>query len=383
MKRLCKDVDITDRGLISRAVYACLNKKYKRKDTQKYLSQISGIEVKYIRCIYRRYGKPAMKPFVEIIITELQTEIVNDTISFPAIWYRDKMDKSSGKIRRIGIQNIKQQLYDYIAVEGLKPILKRIGEYQYASIKGRGTTKGKQAISRWIRNRDMKYFTKLDVRKCFESIRHDKLMEFLTRHVKNDKLLHLIKTLIGSFEHGLSIGSYLSQYLCNLYMSILYHEIKEKMYRVRRGKRGEKRANLVRHCLIYMDDILLIGPRRRDLEKAAKLTQQKASEMGLQIKANYQVRQINGSNIDMLGYKIYRTHAEIRRRTFIRVRRAFKKARKHITGRIAKKCLSYYGYLKHTNSERIKRKWKVRKIIKQCKEMARSESKIFCSAAPC
>ena len=25
MKRLCKDVDITDRGLISKAVYACLN----------------------------------------------------------------------------------------------------------------------------------------------------------------------------------------------------------------------------------------------------------------------------------------------------------------------------------------------------------------------
>lgn len=64
---------------------------------------------------------------MEIVITKLQEEIINDTISFPPIWYRDKVDGSSGKIRRIGIQNIKQQLYDYIAVEGLKPILKRIG----------------------------------------------------------------------------------------------------------------------------------------------------------------------------------------------------------------------------------------------------------------
>ena len=381
MKRLCKDVDITDRGLISRAVYACLNKKYKRNDVVKYLSQVSGIEQEYIRCIYYRYRKSAMYPFTEIAISEIQAEIIGGNMSFPQIWYREKIDGSSGKVRRIGIQNIKQQLYDYIAVEALKPVLKRIGEYQYASIKGRGTTKGKEVISRWIRNRDMRYFVKLDVRKCFESIDHGKMMEFLRRRVKNKPLLHLIETMLGSFERGLSIGSYLSQYLCNLYMSILYHEIKENMCRTRKGKRGNKRVNLVRHCLIYMDDILLIGPRKRDLEKAAKLTVRKASEMGLEIKPNYQVRQIDGNCIDMLGFKIYRTRTEIRGRTFLRVRRSFRRARKRLTEGVARKCLSYYGYLKHTNSRRFQRKWKVRRTIKKCKGVIRNESKIYRTAA--
>lgn len=381
MKRLCKDVDITDRGLISKAVYACLSKKYKRNDVVKYLSQVSGIKQEYIRCIYYRYGKKAMYPFTEIVISKIQNEIKSGNISFPEIWYREKVDGSSGKIRRIGIQNIKQQLYDYIAVEGLKPVLKRIGEYQYASIEGRGTTKGKEVISRWIRNRDMRYFVKLDVRKCFESIDHGKMMEFLRRRVKNEPLLHLIETMLGSFERGLSIGSYLSQYLCNLYMSILYHEIKENMCRTRKGKRGNKRVNLVRHCLIYMDDILLIGQRKRDLEKAAKLTVRKASEMGLEIKPNYQVRQIDGNCIDMLGFKIYRTHTEIRGRTFLRVRRSFRRARKRLTEGVAMKCLSYYGYLKHTNSRRFQRKWKVRRTIKKCKGVIRNESKIYRTAA--
>ena len=381
MKRLCKDVDITDRGLISKAVYACLSKKYKRNDVVKYLSQVSGIKQEYIRCIYYRYGKKAMYPFTEIVISKIQNEIKSGNISFPEIWYREKVDGSSGKIRRIGIQNIKQQLYDYIAVEALKPVLKRIGEYQYASIKGRGTTKGKEVISRWIRNRDMRYFVKLDVRKCFESIDHGKMMEFLRRRVKNEPLLHLIETMLGSFERGLSIGSYLSQYLCNLYMSILYHEIKENMCRTRKGKRGNKIVNLVRHCLIYMDDILLIGPRKRDLEKAAKLTVRKASEMELEIKPNYQVRQIDGNCIDMLGFKIYRTHTEIRGRTFLRVRRSFRRARKRLTEGVARKCLSYYGYLKHTNSRRFQRKWKVRRTIKKCKGVIRNESKIYRTAA--
>lgn len=381
MKRLCKDVDITDRGLISKAVYACLSKKYKRNDVVKYLSQVSGIKQEYIRCIYYRYGKKAMYPFTEIVISKIQNEIKIGNISFPEIWYREKVDGSSGKIRRIGIQNIKQQLYDYIAVEGLKPVLKRIGEYQYASIEGRGTVKGKEVISHWIRNRNMRYFVKLDVRKCFESIDQNKMMEYLRRLVKNEPLLDLIELLLRSFERGLSIGSYLSQYLCNLYMSILYHEIKENMCRTRKGKRGNKRVNLVRHCLIYMDDILLIGPRKRDLEKAAKLTVRKASEMGLEIKPNYQVRQIEGNNIDMLGYKIYCTHTEIRGRTYLRVRRAFRRARKCLTEAVAKKCLSYNGYLKYTNSMRMQKKLKTSEILQRCKELMKNESKIYITAA--
>ena len=104
---------------------------------------------------------------------------------------------------------------------------------------------------------------------------------------------------------------------------------------------------------------------------------QKASEMGLQIKPNYQVRQIDGNNIDMLGYKIYRTHTEIRGRTYLRVRRAFRRAQKHLTEVIAKKCLSYNGYLKHTNSRRIQRKLKTEEILQRCKELIKNEGKIY------
>lgn len=379
MKRLCKDIDITDISLIRRAVYKCLERKYKRNDTIKYFSQVSGVSEDTLRNILEDYGKEALYPVVDKICDILREEIISGNISFPKIWYQEKIDGSSGKVRRIGIQNVKQQLYDYIAVEGLHPVICRIGEYQYASIKSRGTTKGKDVISRWIRNKEMRYFVKLDVRKCFESIDHENLMRFLNRHIKNDYLIRLIQTLIDSFEQGLSIGSYLSQYLCNLYMSTLYHHIKEDLHKTRRGKR----INLVKHCLIYMDDILMIGSSRKDLEKATKSVMRKASEMGLTIKSNYQVRQIDGNCIDMLGYKIYRTHTEIRGRIFLRVRRSFRRAGKNITLQIAKKCLSYYGYLKHTNSRRIERKWKVRKIIKKCKGVIRNESKILAATASC
>ena len=381
MKRLCKDIDITDIDLISRAVYKCLEHKYKRNDTIKYFSQVSGVSEDALRNILEDYGKEALYPVVDKICDILRDEIISGDILFPPIWYREKVDGSSGKVRRIGIQNVKQQLYDYIAVEGIQPLLKRIGEYQCASIKGRGTLNGKKAIERWVRNKSNRYFAKLDVQKCFESIDRKKLLTFLQRHIKNDQLIDLIRILIGSFERGLSIGSYLSQYLCNLYMSVLYHYIMEELYRIGKNREKTVRIRLVNRCLIYMDDILIIGSRRRDLEKAIRLIIQKADELGLIIKPNYQVSKIDGNCIDMMGYKIYRTHTEIRGRIFIRIRRAFRKAKSGITIRIAKKCLSYYGYLKHTNSRRIVRKWKVKKILRKCKEVIRDESKIYGSAA--
>lgn len=168
MKRLCKDVDITDRGLISQAVYNCLQKKYKRNDTIKFLSGFTVLTGDQIRYIFHRGGKTALRWIVERVIDTVQEEIINRNVTFPPIWYRTKVDGPSGKVRRIGIQNIKQQLYNYIAVEAMGPFWKRFGEYQYASIKGRGTTKGMKVIRRWLQNTSLRYFVKLDVRRCFE-----------------------------------------------------------------------------------------------------------------------------------------------------------------------------------------------------------------------
>lgn len=384
MKRYCKNVDITDRALISRAVYKCLRRKHKRRDTLEYMRSVSGLRTAQIYYIIKKYGYQAVNWIVEMTIDIIRDEIIRGEISLPPIWYREKIDQSSGKIRRIGIQNVKHQLYDYIAVEAMQPIFRRIGEHQYASIKGRGTLKGARMIRRWLKNRKTRYYVKLDIRKCFESIDHGSLIGFLGNYIKNAPLMHLIEALISMYEQGVSIGSYLSQYLCNLYLSQLYHYIKEDLYKIRKSKRGDKRKNLVKNALFYMDDILLTGTSSKDLAKACRMIAEKCQEMRLEIKPNYSIRACDG--IDMMGYRIFRTHTEIRKKIFIRVRRAYKKALKCIkTGRaigahLARKCLSYYGYLKHTNSGKVQRKWKIREIIKKCKEMVKNESKIFVTA---
>ena len=122
----------------------------------------------------------------------------------------------------------------------MQPILCRIGANQCASIKGKGCIYGVRKIRRWLRNKSLKYFAKTDIRKCYESIDRKMLMDFLRKRIKNDLLLWLIETLISTFDKGLSIGSYLSQFLCNIYLSQLYHEISH-MHRYRKKRKtGEK-----------------------------------------------------------------------------------------------------------------------------------------------
>ena len=394
MKTYCKKVDITDRKLIQRAVYKCLKKKYKRNDVHRMFAEYTGLSADFIRRVLNEFGIKGLKPLVEMVIDGVREEIIQNNIKFKPIWYKNKIDASSQKVRRIGIQNIKQQIYDYIAVEAMGDILKRIGEYKCAALKGRGQSYGIKALKRWMRNKNIRYTGQCDIKKCYPSIDRNKLLEFLEKHIKNKPLLGLIRRLVMTFDTGLSIGSYLSQYLCNLFLSQVYHAVAERMYRVRKKRNGtKKRINLVKHQLFFMDDMLILGTNASDIHKAMDMIMQKAKEMGLEIKDSWSVfttvskSKDDGHFIDIMGVRIYRQHTTIRRRVFLRVRRAYKNAlalikqSKNVPLWLARKCMSYKGILDNTESHNIKKKYNTSKIIHICKGVISRESKVRFRAA--
>lgn len=244
-------------------------------------------------------------------------------------------------------------------------------------------------IQRWMRNKSLKYFAKLDIRKCYPSIPQNQLIEFLERHIKNDMLMWLIKELISGFEQGLSIGSFLSQYLCNLYLSQIYHFIGH-LHKVRRHKDGTKSSiRLIYHRLFYMDDILMIGTSAKDMHKAVKEVIKYCKSLGLKIKESWFVKQMpfankkcDGAFIDMMGFRIYRTHITVRRRVFKRIRRIamrlWKRIKTHhkIFESHARKIISYWGLLKNSNSTKVIQKYHIKDIMKICKKVVKEYDKI-------
>ena len=252
-------------------------------------------------------------------------------------------------------------------------------------------------IKRWLRNKALKYFAKLDIKKCYPSIPCDKLISFLERHIKNDMLIWLIKELLKSFEQGLSIGSYLSQFLCNLYLSQIYHFIGHQ-YKIRKHKDGTKeRISLACHRLFYMDDILILSKSAKDIHKIIKLLINYCKELGLIIKKKWFVKQMpyskkHDSNfIDMMGFRIYRTHITIRRRVFKRIRRVYMKVYKlwkihrDILVEFARRCISYYGLIKNSDSFKVIKKYHIKDVLKICKKVVKNydKSKIQYKTATC
>lgn len=141
-----------------------------------------------------------------------------------------------------------------------------------------------------------------------------------------------------------------------------------------------------------MDDILILGPRKVDVKKAMlMLIRFFREELGLEIKPNWKLFQVDyigkdgkhhGDCIDMMGYKIYRDHTEVRRSIFLRARRAYLRLRKQVQRRmeialdLAYRCISYYGWFKNSDSVHFKKKYGIEQLMKYAKRRVSIESKI-------
>jgi hypothetical protein len=118
------------------------------------------------------------------------------------------------------------------------------------------------------------HFLKLDIRKYFDSIAHDRLMGLIEGRFKDDRLLAWFWRLMGCYEtapgRGLPIGSLMSQHWANFFLSPLDRHVKE----VLRCKRYVR----------YMDDSVVWGDSSRDLELVLGAVERVVGDLGLAFK---------------------------------------------------------------------------------------------------
>lgn len=396
MKRYLSNFELTYE-FVKDSVYDCLDgsttgsSRWKRRDTAMFIAEYVLKYKKSHGCIdnisiydgAKKVHKLAVEereklyPIVDYIAEELFLEIKRRKIDLIPINYDERYDPLAKKVRKIGISSMKQQCFDYIAVNSLKNMfLAKIGHYQCASLKFKGQLFGKQAIETWIRTnpKKCKWIFKADIKKFYPSVPHDILKNYLKRDIKNKDILFLVYRLIDSYEEGLCIGSYLSQYLANYYLSYAYHYVTEMLYSERRGKR----QNLVSHALFYMDDIILLSSNKKHLKKASMMLEKYLNDkLGLSLKPTYQLFPLDSRPIDMMGYKIWTYKTTVRKRIFKNANKVFirNKGKDEISLEDSYKAVSYYGYFKHTYSKKYIKKVKLDKTLKNAKEVISNESK--------
>ena len=110
----------------------------------------------------------------------------------------------------------------------------------YACIKNRGMHKASIDVQKTMKHCKRiwqnYYILKMDIRKYFQNIDKDILMNILKRKVKEEKLVKLLEKIVysNSGKKGLPIGNYTSQIFANIYLNeidqYIKHELKEKYY---------------------------------------------------------------------------------------------------------------------------------------------------------
>ena len=378
IKRYCKDVDITNVDFIKNCCLKYLDGKWKRKDVSRLFVRFSDYSYKEVREIVENERNGELFDTVITIVEYIRDSIIDKKLILAPIKYYERIDGMNKKVRIIGVQEPLHQIFDYVAVEGMRTMLEaKIGVFQCASLPGKGQSYGKKYIEKWIREDKTTYWVKGDIKQCFPTIPMKKLKELLARDVKNDTLLWLTYNLLDMFKNGLSIGSYLSQYIANYYLSYAYHYASEQLFKIRKTKKnGNVRVRLINHVLFYMDDFLLTGSSKKDLKKAMNMLVKYIYDfLGLVVKSIWKICKIsNAEPVDMMGFVFRKDRTTIRTKIFIKTRRKYLKVKKllnkglKIPEKLAYQCVSAYGWYKNTNSYGIRNKLDIDKIHMLCKK---------------
>lgn len=372
MKKSCKHIDITDPDEIVFFVYDCLMRHKKRRAMRTMLKkavQMTGEENNaLLENNYPVVGAIAYR-LAEYIADAIRTHNVPKFV--PVIKKRE--DKTSGKERLIGREPALQQFFDYVAVYGCAELWQRkLVIQQCSSLKNRGQTYGMNLIKHYVDKdnrqvryakshnlrytRQCKYFVKLDIKKCYPSVDKKVLLERLEHDIGNENILYLWQCLLDSYGRaitpdgkpytGLMIGALPSQFAAQLLISNIYRFIME--------------SGQAAHCVIFMDDILIIGPNRRELKKlVGSVTTYAKDELHLTIKPNWHIRKIDDFSIDMMGYVVHSNgKVSMRTRNFLHARRLFLRAGRGKFGiRSAQRLVSYKGFFDHSCSSKAKDKY--------------------------
>lgn len=302
--------------------------------------------------VMRQYGS------AENLIMSVTLSIQNHKYDLSPLRFHNEKE-ANGKLRRIAQLSVKDQLYDYVIIVALKDLFDdKFGDTQVASIKGKGPLYGVKLAKRYCQ--DSIYYIHADIKKCYESINLHKLYANIDKFIGNEQISLLLLVIITRFDEihdirlhkpGLAIGSPLSLKLAQFAISCGYHYIEDFAY-YRRGKR----IRTFKHQIWYADDLYIFGDSKKWLRYTVeKLNEYFQHHFGIFFKP-YKVAKVYSEPVDIAGYVIHESNVTIRGKTYLRIRRAYRRFRRHPTLRNARTVCSYHGQLIHTNT--IDARWK-------------------------
>lgn len=265
------------------------------------------------------------------------------------------------KQRRIHKATVHDRIAHHAVFAALNPIFEpTFIAHSFSCRKGKGTHRGIEALEKMLRQVSRNctrscYALKCDVHQFFASVDHAILLEILEKRIKDERLLRLLKEIIGSFtsadptlfEHkGIPIGNLTSQLFANVYLNEFDQFMKHKLK--------------VKHFIRYTDDFVVVSDDEKYLHMLLPSIRSFLQEtLHLDLHPHKVTIRKFRQGIDFLGYIVLPHHRLVRTKTKRRMlRKLHEKVASSSVGLLSKENAeqslhSYLGVLSHADCYRL------------------------------
>ena len=290
-----------------------LNKAYKKVKSNKGSGGIDGMQV------------DELLPYLKGNQSEIIQKIKEGKYKPNPVRRVEIPKEEKGKVRKLGIPTVVDRLIQQAFTQELTPLFEpQFSENSYGFRPGRSQHDALKACKKNV-DEGYVYVVSMDLEKFFDTVNHSKLIEVLSRTIKDGRVISLIHKYLnagvlrnGFFEkteEGVPQGGPLSPLCGNVMLNELDKELE------RRGHRFVR----------YADDALIFCKSRKSAERTlANIISFIEGELFLKVnRAKTTVTHI--SKIKYLGYAFYRYKGKCRFRVHLKAVRKMKERIREIT----------------------------------------------------
>jgi RNA-directed DNA polymerase len=273
---------------------------------------------KFCKCKRNRKDVAHFEWELEQNIFELHRELSTQTYhhdSYSGFYITDP------KQRHIHKATVRDRVVHHAVFQVLNPIFEpTFIANSYSCRTGKGTHKGVEAVERMSRKVSQNYtrpcfVLKCDVRRFFDSVDHDILLDILGRRIKDADTMWLLERIVRSYiseyanlfdRKGVPIGNLTSQLFANVYMNEFDQFVKQELK--------------IKHYARYTDDFVLLSHDRDELVSLLPKIEQFLSEhLRLSLHPNKVTLRTLHQGVDFLGIVIRPHYRVLRTKTRRRI----------------------------------------------------------------
>ncbi|MFO7793727.1 MAG: reverse transcriptase/maturase family protein [Candidatus Nanohaloarchaea archaeon] len=224
----------------------------------------------------------------------------------------------------------------------------------YACRKGKGTHAGVDRAQEFLAKGRNKYYLKCDIRKYFDSIDHEILMDMFSRYVRDQRTQKLVGKFLDSYHteegKGLPIGALYSQLFANLYLNGFDHFVKQTLE--------------VKYYVRYMDDFVLFSDSKRELHGWRRAMQNYLDrKLKLDLPEDKITLEPTEKGLTFLGYRIFSNQKLVRKRNKKKFKTRLRKQKKALKNNeiafseVKDSIESWKGHASHADTADLKKKY--------------------------